>query len=351
VEPARLAGKVRYVAVGVGPKGAGAVRRALVTGAGGFVGHHLVASLTARGDAVIGVDLRPPEFAPTAADRFVIHDIRQDTPALRALFEGVDDVYALAADMGGMGFISKNHATITRNNTAITLHTLEAARLAGVKRYFFTSSGCVYPRHLQAEPAVVPLEEPRAITADPEDGYGWEKLYAEKLCGYYREEHGLGVRIARLHNVYGPLGAYRGGREKAPAAICRKVALSIEEGLTAIEIWGDGKQTRSFCYVDDCIRGIHLLMDSGYEAPLNLGRDELVSIDDLADMVMRIAGVRLDKVHRRGPQGVRGRNSDNTRARRVLGWAPEVDLETGIRATYPWVRDQVREARRRGEAL
>jgi GDP-D-mannose 3', 5'-epimerase len=295
------------------------------------------------------VDVRPPEFAPTAAERFVLHDIRQDTPSFRALFDGVEDVYALAADMGGMGFISKNHASIMRNNTAINLHTLEAARIAGVERYLFTSSACVYPRRLQAGTEVVPLAEATAYPADPEDGYGWEKLYAEKLCGYYREEHGIDLRIVRLHNVYGPLGAWQGGREKAPAAICRKVALAVEEGRGAVEIWGDGAQTRSFCYVDDCVRGLHLLMESGYGEPVNLGRDELVSVDGLADLVMRVAGVTLEKIHCEGPQGVRGRNSDNSLCRRVLGWAPGIDLEAGIRATYPWIQRQVREARRRGE--
>jgi nucleoside-diphosphate-sugar epimerase len=322
------------------------MRRVLVTGAGGFIGHHLVASLRSQGHHVLGVDRRRPEFAPSRADRFVLHDLREDSPSLRALFEGVDDVYALAADMGGMGFISKDHAAIMRHNTMINLHTLEAARLAGVKRYLFASSACVYPAHLQQDHRAAPLAEDLAYPANPEAGYGWEKLYAEKLGEYYRDEHGLGLRLARLHNVYGPLGAWDGGREKAPAALCRKVAVAVEEGRDAIEIWGDGEQTRSFCYIDDCTRGLALLMDSGYDKPLNLGRDELVSINELADLIMRVAGVRLAKLHREGPQGVRGRNSDNTRGRQVLGWAPEIDLETGIAATYRWVEEQVRASRR-----
>jgi nucleoside-diphosphate-sugar epimerase len=326
------------------------MRRVLVTGAGGFLGHHLVASLKARGDHVTGVDKKHPSFTASAADHFVICDIRKNESSFRELFRGVDDVYALAAEMGGMGFIGGNHATIVHDNTIIDLATLEAARLARVKRYLYTSSACAYPEHLQSVTDVVPLVEDMAYPAAPQGGYGWEKLYVERACGYYRDEHGIDMRIARLHNVYGPLSAWEGGREKAPAALCRKVAVAIDERQSAIEIWGDGEQTRSFCYVDDCIRGFHLLMDSGYGAPLNLGRDDSISINALADLVMKVAGVRLDKIHTDGPQGVRGRNSDNTRARQVLGWAPGIDLETGLGATFAWVREQVRSARHRRAA-
>jgi nucleoside-diphosphate-sugar epimerase len=318
------------------------MRTTLVTGAGGFVGHHLVTLLKSQGNYVIGVDQKPPAFAPSPADRYVFHDIREATPEFRALFEGISDVYALAADMGGMGFISHDHAMIMRNNTTINLNTLEAARLASVKRYLFASSACIYPQHLQVDRHVTPLAEEMAYPANPQDGYGWEKLYTEKLCEYYRAEQGLDMRIARLHNVYGPLGAWRGGREKAPAAICRKVACSALRGLSTIEIWGDGEQIRSFCYIDDCTHGLLRLMDSGYPNPVNIGRDDELSINDLADLVMRAAGVRLDKIHVPGPQGVRGRNSDNSRARQVLGWAPEISVERGIVATYRWIDEQVR---------
>jgi nucleoside-diphosphate-sugar epimerase len=322
------------------------MKKILVTGAGGFIGHHLVAALKAEGHHVVGVDVKPPEFEPTCADRFVLHDIRESTPALRALFVGMDEVYALAADMGGMGFISKCHATILRNNTTIDLNTVEAARLGGVGRYFYASSACVYPHDLQADPSGRALAEHMAYPAGPEGGYGWEKLYGERIVDAYHDEFGLDVRVARFHNVYGTHGAWDGGREKAPAAICRKVAEAVLHGRGAIEIWGDGEQTRSFCYVRDCIDGIARLMASPVAHPLNIGSDELVSINELADLVMAAAGVRLDKVHTPGPQGVRGRNSDNALIRSTLGWAPSTPLAEGIAATYPWIRAQV-EARGR----
>ncbi|MBI3315384.1 MAG: NAD-dependent epimerase/dehydratase family protein, partial [Candidatus Omnitrophica bacterium] len=268
------------------------MKKALVTGAGGFIGHHLVNFLKKNGWTVIGVDLKHPEYEPSKADRFVIHDIRKETQAWLDLFEGVDRVWGLAADMGGMGFISKNHAMIMRNNVTINLNTLEAAARAKVKRYLYTSSACIYPQHLQTETDVVPLKESMAYPANPQDGYGWEKLYTEKLCRYYREERGLETRIVRFHNMYGPLGTWRGGREKAPAALCRKVAEAILTKKDPIELWGDGEQTRTFCYIDDCIKGLNLLMESGHSEPLNLGSDEIVTINELADLVMRIAGVK-----------------------------------------------------------
>lgn len=327
------------------------MRKSLVTGAGGFIGHHLVRSLKARGQQVTGVDWKEPEFGPSAADRFVLQDIRQGGAAWESLFHGVDDVWALAADMGGMGFISKNHSLIMRDNVTINIHTLEAARKAGVKRYLYTSSACVYPEHLQSEADVVPLAEHMAYPAQPQDGYGWEKLYTEKLCRYYGEEHGIDMRIVRFHNIYGPYGTWTGGREKAPAALCRKVAEAVRDGKDHIEIWGDGLQTRTFCHIDDCLEGLWRIMQSGHREPLNLGRDEMASINDLADIVMRAAGVKLRKVHVDGPQGVRGRNSDNSLAKKILGWAPAINLETGIGRTYPWIRDEVNKASQAFETI
>lgn len=319
--------------------------RSLVTGAGGFIGHHLVTSLKKHGHHVTGVDIKQPEFEASAADRFIVHDIRQSTAAWEKLFEGVEEVWALAADMGGMGFISKNHAAIMRDNVLINIQTLEAARKAGVKRYLYTSSACVYPEHLQTTADVVPLAEPMAYPAQPQDGYGWEKLYTEKLCEYYRDEYGIDMRIVRFHNIYGPLGTWTGGREKAPAAMCRKVAEAVRDGRDHIEIWGDGEQTRSFCYIDDCIEGLHRIMASGYSEPLNLGRDEMVTINALADLAMKAAGVRLKKKHIDGPQGVRGRNSDNALSRKVMGgWSPGIDLDAGMTLTYRWIDEQVKAA-------
>lgn len=317
------------------------MKKALVTGAGGFIGHHLVGSLKSKGYYVIGVDKKNPEFEKTKADHFVLHDIRKVTRSYEDLFKGIDDVWALAADMGGMGFISKNHAMIMRDNITININTLEAARRAKVKRYLFTSSACIYPEHLQEKEAALPLAEHMAYPANPQDGYGWEKLYTEKLCQYYHREHGIDMRIVRFHNIYGPLGTWQGGREKAPAALCRKVAQAVKEKKDYIEIWGDGKQTRSFCYIDDCIKGLGLLMESGYREPVNLGRDEMVSIDELADIVMKAAGVSLEKIHVEGPQGVRGRNSDNSLFKKVIGWCPEIDLAVGISKTYRWIKEQV----------
>ena len=307
----------------------------VVTGAGGFIGHHLVNRLKAEGHFVRGVDLKRPEFAPSAADEFLIADLRHFESCARAA-EGMDDVYQLAADMGGIGYISANHAFLTRNNTLINSHMLEAARLARVRRYLYTSSACVYPSFLQDGADAAPLREAEAVPADPEKGYGWEKLFAEQLTGYYHEECGLDVRIVRFHNIYGPLGAYDGGREKAPAAICRKVALAPDGGC--IEVWGDGLQTRSFCYIEDCIEGIRRIMESGYARPLNLGTDELVTVNDLVDAVCMAAGKELTRRHDLGrPQGVRGRNSDNSTLADLLGWQPGTALREGIRPTYDWI--------------
>jgi nucleoside-diphosphate-sugar epimerase len=313
----------------------------LVTGAGGFIGHHLVIHLKNKGYWVRGVDIKDPEFSATAADEFQLLDLRRWENCLQAT-EGIDEVYALAADMGGMGFISANHARILHNNALINLHTLEAARANRVKRYLYTSSACIYPEYRQTDANVTPLKEEDAFPAQPQDAYGWEKLMAEQLALYYREEYGVETRIVRFHNIFGPLGTWEGGREKAPAAMCRKVALAKLTGNPEVEIWGDGEQTRSFCYIDDCITGIDKLMYSDYPQPLNLGQDRMVTINQLADIVADIAGIQIVKKHIPGPQGVRGRNSDNTRLRQVLNWEPEISLEEGLARTYAWIEGQLR---------
>ncbi len=314
--------------------------KVLVTGAGGFIGHHLVTYLKRKGYWVRGVDLKYPEFSEVDADEFEILDLRRWDNCLQAT-RGVEEVYGLAADMGGMGFISSHHAQILHNNSLINIHTLEAARINGVKRYFYTSSACVYPEYRQTDANVTPLKEEDAYPAQPQDAYGWEKLVMERLCTHYREEYGLETRIVRFHNIYGPEGTWEGGREKAPAALCRKIAIAKLTGSHEIEVWGDGEQTRSFCYIDDCVEGIYRLMRSDYPHPLNLGSDRLVTINQLAHIIAGIAGIEITIRHVPGPQGVRGRNSDNSRLRQVLGWEPQIPLEEGLARTYAWIEQQV----------
>jgi GDP-D-mannose 3', 5'-epimerase len=318
-------------------------RRVVVTGAGGFIGHHLVSFLKTEGYWVRGVDQKMPEFSATDADEFELLDLRERVNCNRAM-RNVDEVYALAADMGGMGYISAHNAKILHDNALINIHSLEAAKDEGVERYLYTSSACVYPEYLQEDANVTPLREEDAYPAQPQDAYGWEKLIAERLCTYYREDFGVDTRIVRFHNIFGPLGTWTGGREKAPAALCRKVATTKLTGDPEIEIWGDGEQTRSFCYIDDCVTGIYKLMRSDYSEPLNLGQDRMVTVNELADMIAAIAGVEIVKTHVDGPQGVRGRNSDNGRLREILGWEPEISLEEGLERTYTWIEAQVRAA-------
>ncbi len=318
--------------------------RALVAGAGGFIGSHMVRYLTERGYWVRGADVKPPEFDESPGDEVDICDLR-DLNDCANVTRDIDEVYQLAADMGGIGYISSYRAHVARNNVLINAHMLEAAARRNVGRYFYSSSACIYPMYRQRAVDVEPLREEDAYPAEPEEGYGWEKLFSEKMCQYFAEEGKLETRIARFHNVYGPLGTFEGGREKAPAAICRKVALA-EDG-DEIEVWGDGRQTRSFLYIDDCVDGIYRLTQSSYREPLNLGSDELISVDGLVDLVSSIAGKMLTKKHdTTKPQGVRGRNSDNRRLAMTLGWEPSTPLKEGLEPTYRWIASV---AGRRGE--
>jgi GDP-D-mannose 3', 5'-epimerase len=320
-------------------------RRILVTGAGGFIGHHLIKRLKGDGHWVRGVDIKHPEYESTSADEFELLDLRNYDSCLQTTRGGMDEVYNLAADMGGIGYITASLAGIARNNILINAHMLEASRLNGVAKFLFSSSACVYAGDKQENADVTPLREEDAYPANPEPGYGWEKLFTEELCRYYRHDYGFETRIVRFHNVYGPLGTYEGGKEKAPAAISRKVALVRDGG--EIDVWGDGEQTRSFMYVEDCVEGLLRLMASDYREPLNLGTDRLVTINQLVDMISGIARKRVYKRHDLSkPQGVRGRNSDNTRLNQVLGWEPKIDLEQGLQITYTWIERELRRAQR-----
>ena len=313
-----------------------------MTGAGGFIGGHLTAALLERGDEVVAVDVKPTQEWHQRFDdaRNVVADLSL-LEECRKASAGADDVYNLAADMGGMGFIEGNKAACMLS-VLINTHLLMAAREAEVERYFFASSACVYAAGRQDTPEAEPLAEADAYPAMPEDGYGWEKLFSERMCRHYAEDYGLQTRAARYHNIYGPHGTWRGGREKAPAAICRKVIEAKRRGEPSIEIWGDGKQTRSFTYIDDCIRGTLDIIEGPPVEPVNLGSSELVTIDGLVDVVEEIAGTSLERTYDlEAPQGVRGRNSDHTLFRATYGWEPETSLRDGLAKTYAWIEARV----------
>ncbi|HWW22321.1 MAG TPA: NAD-dependent epimerase/dehydratase family protein [Edaphobacter sp.] len=317
--------------------------KAVVCGAGGFIGGHLVQSLLANGvDVIRAVDIKPlKEWYQVSKDvESLSLDLKDKDSAYEAA-DGATAVFQLAADMGGMGFIENNKA-LCMLSVLTNTHMLMAAREKGVERFFFSSSACVYNGEKQTNPDVVALKESDAYPALPEDGYGWEKLFSERMCRHFEEDFGLQARVARYHNVYGPLGTWNGGREKAPAAICRKVLEAKHSGKHEIEIWGDGKQTRSFMYIDDCTKGTQMIFESDIHEPLNLGSDELVTINQLVDIVEEIAGVKLKRNYNlSAPKGVNGRNSDNTLIQEKLGWAPSITLREGLAKTYAWIESEM----------
>ena len=323
--------------------------KAVVCGAGGFIGGHLVKHLIESGVEVVrAVDIKPLEewYQVTEGVESLSLDLKDKASCLKAA-EGVTAVFQLAADMGGMGFIENNKA-LCMLSVLTNTHMLMAARDKGVERFFFSSSACVYNADKQTSPDVVALKEADAYPAMPEDGYGWEKLFSERMCRHFREDYGIQTRVARYHNVYGPLGTWTGGREKAPAAICRKVIQAKMDGTNEIEIWGDGKQTRSFMYIDDCTRGSQMILESEILEPINLGSDELVTINQLVDIAEEIAGVRLKRNYNlSAPKGVNGRNSDNTLILKDLGWEPSIRLKEGLARTYAWIYDEMQAGSKR----
>ena len=317
------------------------MHRALVCGAGGFIGSHLVKKLKAENYWVCGVDLKYPEFSATAADEFIIADLRLASSWQRVLDVPFDEVYQLAADMGGAGFVftGENDAEIMHNSAMINLHMADYGVKRGVGKVFYSSSACMYPAYNQEDPKNPKCGEPTAYPAAPDSEYGWEKLFSERLYFSFQRNHGLDVRVARFHNIFGPEGTWQGGREKAPAALCRKVAEQPDSG--EIEIWGDGGQTRSFLYIDECVEAMRRLMGSDFAGPVNIGSEEMVTINEMAHMIMDIAGKKLTVRHIDGPVGVRGRNSDNKLIRAKLGWEPTMRLREGLAKTYPWIQEQV----------
>lgn len=314
---------------------------ALVCGAGGFIGSHLVKKLKQEGFWVRGVDLKHPEFSETAADEFVVGDLRDQQVVQKILDRPFDEVYQLAADMGGAGYIftGEHDADIMHNSATINLNMAHYGQKAGVKKIFYSSSACMYPAYNQVDPNNPKCSEDSAYPAMPDSEYGWEKLFSERIYLSFSRNYGMNVRIARFHNIFGPEGTWTGGKEKAPAAMCRKVAEAVNGG--EIEIWGDGKQTRSFLYIDECLEGVRRLMDSEFTGPVNIGSEEMVTINHLAEIVMEIAGKKLSIKHIDGPLGVRGRNSDNKLIKEKLGWAPSMPLKEGLAKTYAWIKDQV----------
>lgn len=316
-----------------------AKQKVLVAGAGGFIGHHLVKYLQKKGYFVRGADIKKPEFEETSADEFLLLDLREKLNANKAV-QKMEHVYNLAANMGGIGFIESVHADLMRDNVLIDTNMLEAAKNNGVKRFFYSSSACIYPVYRQDKNENPGLKEEDAYPADPDNSYGWEKLFTERLCQDYYKDHGLETRVARFHNVYGPLGTWQGGREKSPAALCRKIALAKDGGT--IEVWGDGNQTRSYCYIEDCVEGIYRLTMSDIRQPINIGSDRLVSINQLIDIISTIADKKINKKYDLSkPQGVRGRNSDNTLIKKLLRWEPSISLEKGFKETYIWIKSQI----------
>ena len=314
--------------------------RILICGAGGFIGSHMAKRLYEEGNFVRVVDIKWDGFMnePYYSEKLTL-DLREKGNCIKAT-EGIDIVYQFAADMGGIGYITKIGADIMKNSSLININMIQASLDNKIKKIFFSSSACIYPEYKQLEANITALKEDDAIPAQPDQFYGWEKLYAEKLYEGYGKDYGLNYRIARFHNIFGPYGTYEGGKEKAPAALCRKVALASDPG--EIDIWGDGEQTRSFCYIDDCLDGCIKLMNSDYKEPLNIGSDEMVTINEMADMIIEIAGKKITKKYDNSkPQGVRGRNSDNTLIKKVLGWAPSITLKEGLEKTYPWIKERV----------
>jgi len=320
-------------------------KRILVAGGGGFIGSHLAKRLKNEGNYVSVADWQENEYFKQEefCNEFHLIDLRSLENCLKVT-QGMDEVFNLAADMGGMGFIQSNHSTILYNNVMISFNMAEAARRNHVKRFFYSSSACVYPEYKQVSEENPGLKEADAWPAEPQDAYGLEKLVTEELCKHYEKDFKIHMRIARFHNIYGPQGTWKGGREKAPAAFSRKVIASDKE----FEMWGDGKQTRSFCYVDDCVEGIIRLMYSDYNLPLNIGSEEMISMNDMANMIMSFEGKTLTINHIPGPEGVRGRNSDNTLIRKVLGWSPQISLKDGLQRLYPWLKAQIEEEKKKG---
>ncbi len=321
-------------------------KTALVTGAGGFIGSHLVKKLKREGFWARGVDLKYPEFSRTEADEFILGDLREHRLCREILDRPFDEVYQLAADMGGAGFIftGENDADIMHNSATINLNILDNAKDAGVKKIFYSSSACIYPEFNQLDPDNPKCDEASAYPAQPDSEYGWEKLFSERLYFAYHRNYKIDVRVARFHNIFGPEGTWTGGREKAPAAICRKAAEAENNGV--MEIWGDGKQTRSFLFIEECLEGMRRLMDSNFQGPVNIGSDEMVTINQLAELAAKIAGKKLTLKHIPGPLGVRGRNSDNQLIKQQLGWSPNQPLEAGLAKTYHWINEQVQAGKR-----